>query len=412
MLANAARLNETVGAFVPGRLALRPKAPEFKDSPLKGTAIGVKDNIRTADFDSTFGADIPASSEDRFDADIVKTLRSLGAVICGKTSMAEFALFRAPATRNPKAWSRTPGGSSSGSAAAIAAGMVPVAVGTQTAGSVIRPAAFCGVVGFKPTFGALSCRGVQPLAPSLDTLGLFARSVADISRVANPLLGLAPQDDPQELPLRLGYCATWSDISVAQPVKRAFRQALSRLDMRDLTAERIVMPARLSMAHHAHGTVMAYEAVRSLRPWQVQRPVPLSMELQAYLEASAMIADTAYQVALQQFDEARDSFDRVMSQFDAILAPSTQTLPPIGLASTGSSAMNRLWTALHAPVLTLPLQRPGRAVPVGLQVIGARGADIRTLQIARILERALAMHPEKDHGPVPRIRRPDNRRRG
>lgn len=388
-LTRAVRLDRKVRAFVAGRLATG-LAPRGGGGPLQGLPVGIKDNIRTADFDSTFGADIPADPRDRFDADIVSALRERGAVICGKTAMAEFALFRSQATRNPKAWSRTPGGSSSGSAAVVAAGILPLAIGTQTAGSVIRPAAFCGVVGFKPTFGLLSCRGVEPLAPSLDTLGFFAGSVADVLPVASSLLSVSPQEEPRHATLRLGYCGSWADTPVTRPVTRAMEQTLAKLETRGLRIERIGLPAELAQAHDAHGVVMGYEAVRSLRPWSVRRPAVLSTQLTAYLEASLAIGDQAYLDALGQFDEARAAFDEAMGRYDALLTPSAPSLPPIGFASTGSSAMNRLWTALHAPVLTLPLPRPAGRIPVGLQVIGARGADMRTIGIARVLERALA----------------------
>ena len=396
----AVRLNRMVGAFVPDRFVTCREPWGIGRGPLQCIAIGIKDNIRTTDFDSTYGADIPADPRDRFDADIVKALRDLGAAICGKTAMAEFALFRAPATRNPKAWMRTPGGSSSGSAAAVAAGMVPMAIGTQTAGSVIRPAAFCGVVGFKPTFGVLSCQGVQPLAPSLDTLGLFAGSVTDVLHIAQYLLPRESQGDSCDRTLRLGYCATWSNISVAHPVKVAVESALLTLRAHGLSVECINLPATLMATQNAHSTVMGYEAVRSLRPWSNRRPTPLSTELQTYVETSAAITGRAYQGALLLFDEARDCFDHVISQFDAILTPSTNTLPPVGLTSTGSSAMNRLWTAVRAPVLTLPLPRPSGRIPIGLQIIGRRGGDIRMLEVARVLERALAIGTEHDHESV------------
>ena len=348
------------------------------DGPLAGIPFGAKDIIETRGLATQYGSPIYEGRIGVSDATIIGELRTRSAILMGKTHTTAFA-YRTPApTRNPHNLQHTPGGSSSGSAAAVAAGMVPLALGTQTQGSVLRPASFCGIAGFKPTYGLVSMDGVLPFARSLDTLGFFTATAADMLALWEALgyatdvgrgeANVPPLGIPEPLP------------DVEAPMASAFQDAVSRLRAAGMTIEPIDLGEMLTKLNHASRTVMAYEAAR--------------FHEQRYKEYGSRLADMAnlvqegQQVESERYDEARAYIGacqaRVSKLYAAtpvILVPAATGPAPFSLASTGDPRMNAPWTALGTPAISIPMAA-FNGLPLGLQLIADRGDDARVLHTA------------------------------
>lgn len=359
-----------------------------EDGPLAGVAVAVKDLIDTADMPTGYGSPIYGRNRPEKDAEIVARLRALGATVLGKTVTTEFAWRSAGPTRNPWNVEHTPGGSSSGSAAAVAAGLATLALGTQTFGSVIRPAAFCGVVGFKPSFGALPREGVHPLSPSLDHVGLFARSAADVS-VAFPLLtggGTASSAGPRAIEgIRIATLAPPEDlVSAEQAVasetaRRWLAEAGARL-------EALELPAWPDRAQNAADTLVAYEAARSLGDIVRRFPDKISSVLTELVAAGREVTESRYLEAIDAQRELRASVAARLDAFDAVLTVPAPGEAPKGLDFTGDARFCTPWTLLGAPAITLPVGLSSQGLPLGIQLVGKPDADHNLIALALSFE--------------------------
>ncbi len=345
---------------------------------LAGVPVGVKDIMDTHDQPSAYGSPIHAGNRPPTDAAAVALARASGAVIMGKTVTAELAFRHPGPTRNPHNTSHSPGGSSSGSAAAVADFQVPIATGTQTAGSVIRPAAFCGVVGFKPSYGEIPTVGVKACAWSLDTVGLFARSVEDVALGRAALLGISPARlDPAQAPLpRVGLCRTphWHE---AEPATRDLVEAVAgRLEDAGARVVDVDLPAPCRTLVESHHAVMAFEMARSWAD-EVQRNLDgLSAAIrEGGLPDAAAVSFERYQAAQAHAEQCRGLMAGLFADFDLLLTPAAPGEAPHSLASTGRPLFNSLWTLLHLPCITLPAGQGPAGLPLGVQLVGARRAD-------------------------------------
>ncbi|MHB8766344.1 MAG: amidase [Deferrisomatales bacterium] len=359
--------------------------------PLHGVPVGVKDIFDTADLPTAYGSPIYRGHRPAWDAASVALLRGAGAVALGKTVTTEFAFYHPGVTRNPRDPAHTPGGSSSGSAAAVADLMVPLALGTQTAGSVIRPASFCGVVGFKPTFGWVSRAGVKPLAEGLDTLGGFARSVEDVALLASvlavrPALRLGPIPGG---PPRIGRCRTHEWDRADPATAAAWEEAGRRFAAAGAVVSEVTLPEAFRGLADAQKAIMAFEAARALAFEAREHRGRLSPELLALLDAGAEGDPALYDAARALAGECRARLSEVLGDCDALLVPSAVGEAPRGLGATGDPLFNRVWTLLGGPCVNLPgLTGPG-GLPVGVQLVGRPGDDARVLAAARWAEGAL-----------------------
>ena len=383
----------TIGAFTAYDLAAARAAASAAQGPLRGVPFAAKDNLDTRDFATAYGSPIYDGHRPAEDAASVTMARQAGAALIGKAELAEFALFAGPRTRNPHDLARTPGGSSSGSAAAVAAGMVAFAFGTQTAGSVIRPAAFCGVAGYKPSFGRLPMAGVKLVAPSLDTVGLFAASIADAVFVMASLTGREPPAGHSGGPLRIGVVPGWAGLQASDAMLAAVDRAARAAERAGAAVRSVVLPAAAGAAHDAQSAVMGYEAVRALAPEFDAHRSALSGRLSAYLEESRAITEADYRQALATAETARAAMADVFGDVDVLLAPAAPGAAPEGLAETGSSTFNRLWTLLRFPTATVPGLTTDGGLPLGVQIIGPALPDDLMLGAADFVERAIARGP-------------------
>jgi Asp-tRNA(Asn)/Glu-tRNA(Gln) amidotransferase A subunit family amidase len=377
--------------------------------PLHGLPVGVKDIIDTARIPTENGCALDAGRVPSRDAWVVERLRAAGALVLGKTVTTELAFLHPGPTRNPADPARTPGGSSSGSAAAVAAGMVPLALGTQTGGSVIRPAAYCGIVGYKPSFGAIPRTGVLAQSPSLDTLGVFARSVEDAALIADVLFGHDPAD-PATSPA---------------PAPRLLDTARSKVPVRPTLA--FVRTPGWDAADPVVHAAMA-ELVETLGEVCFEAPLPAAFDDAAAIRERINLAEMAkfyYGYERRGWDRladitrdamergkaipARDyiaaldwpgvlnaGLDALFDRCDAILTPATPGPAPEGLASTGSAIFNGLWTLCGTPAITLPLLETPEGLPLGVQLVGRRGDDARLLRTARWLTATVTGTPDRN----------------
>jgi Asp-tRNA(Asn)/Glu-tRNA(Gln) amidotransferase A subunit family amidase len=378
-LAQAHRLEaQLVAASVPGVLA--------------GVPIGVKDIVDTADLPTGYGSRIYRGSLPAADAACVTLARSAGAIVMGKTVTTELAYFTPGPTANPWNVAHTPGGSSSGSAAAVASGMVPLALGTQTAGSVIRPASYCGVFALKPSFGAIGMAGAKAFAPSLDTLGWFARTADDLELMRCALVEIPyePLEVPHAADVRLGVCEKHEAPLLDAGGREVWEQAQSLLSGSRLTLQAIAMPEALSGLLEAQKTIMACEAVRSLEgEWREHRGA-LSEALVALLELGRGIDEADHRRAQDLAAAARPMVAALMEGLDALLVPSAPGEAPAGLGATGDPAFNRVWTLLGLPCVNVPGLSGPTGLPVGLQLVGHAGEERRLLCAAACLHGILS----------------------
>jgi len=351
--------------------------------PLGGIGIGVKDIIDTADLPTTIGSPIFAGRRPAHDAACIARLRSAGAFVFGKTVTTPFAFMDPGKTRNPWDPAHTPGGSSSGSAAAVAVGHVTAAIGTQTNGSVIRPAAYCGVVGFKPTLNAIPTAGVQPFSETFDTIGTFTRTVEDAARLASALADpgrIAGTLAPVARPPRFAYIGdfpwTVQDCDADDVVEAAVTQLRTRAEVVPLD-----IPPAWHDAKSIMRTIMLFEAARNLSDLQSRERARLSPAVNAGLDEGRSIGATAYDAACGERERAIAFFTQWLEGFDAVLAPSAPGPAPRGLATTGDPSCCTLWSLLGFPAITLPVGLAQR-MPVGLQLAAPAGRDDSLLAVA------------------------------
>ena len=360
--------------------------------PLHGVPVGIKDLIDTFDMPTEYGSPIYEGHRPAADAAPVALLREAGAVILGKTVTTEFAAVTPGKTRNPRNLAHTPGGSSSGSAAAVADWMAPAALGTQTVGSTIRPASYCGVVGFKPTYQALSIAGVKAQAESLDTLGIMAQSVADVcllhavlSAGPVPAAGAAPATPP-----RLAFCRTAHWPKAEPAAVAAMETAQRKLRAAGAWIEDVELPARFAEAIDAQWLILRYEFARNLSFERSQRRELLSDRLRALLDDGIGIAPADHAAAQALARACRAEIAGVFQRFDAILTPAAAGEAPEGLLGPSDLLFQRLWTLLHLPAITLPGLAGPRGLPVGIQLVGPHAEDSKLLDVARWAEPILA----------------------
>jgi Asp-tRNA(Asn)/Glu-tRNA(Gln) amidotransferase A subunit family amidase len=339
---------------------------------MDGWTVGVKDIIDTVDFPTEYGSPIYAGHQPTADAACVAMLRAAGAVVVGKTVTAELAMFSPGPTRNPHRISHTPGGSSSGSAAAVAAGHVQAALGSQTGGSVIRPASFCGVYGLKPTFGVVPTDGVKAISPSQDAVGWYARNLDDLEQVA-AVFGIQPNNESP----RVGFVRT-EQWTAADPASRAAVEAAAD----KLDAVEVQLPDAMVGLAVEQQVVQGYEAARSLA-WEFDcHRSALSASLAGILEWGAAIADADYQRVLDRAAEARQSW---FEGLDVVVTPAVVGEAPEGLAATGDPRFCRLWNLLGWPALSVPGAVGATGLPIGVQLVASAGGDGLVMATARRL---------------------------
>jgi Asp-tRNA(Asn)/Glu-tRNA(Gln) amidotransferase A subunit family amidase len=356
-------------------------------SALHGIPVGVKDICDTADMPTTYGSRVYAGHRPGKDAACVQRLRDLGAIVLGKTVTTEFAYFTPGPTTNPHHAGHTPGGSSSGSAAAVADRMCPLAFGTQTAGSVIRPAAFCGVVGFKGSYGWYSLEGVSPLAPELDTLGLFVRSVADAILFHSTLLGTRPAEPPAKPRIALARSRLWEECEASG--RAAMERAACCLAEAGAVVKDVELPFDEGTLNADQALVMAAGAARALGVVYDAHRTRLE-RIAELIEAGRRVMSGAYEVARTRREAARAAMMAFFADYDVILTPAARGEAPAGLASTGDPLFNRAWTWLGLPCMALPFEKGPHGLPLAVQLVGQPERDAALLALARWVETRLA----------------------
>jgi len=355
---------------------------------LHGIPVGVKDIFDTADLPTEYGSPIYQGHRPAADAACIAAARAAGAVILGKTVTTEFATMVPAATVHPKNPKHTPGGSSSGSAAAVAAGMVRFAFGTQTVGSIIRPAAYCGVVGYKPSFGTLSRSGMKMGCDTLDTAGVIARSVDDAallvagSAMRSDLLEISAAEKPE-----LAVCRSPNWHHMSPEGAAAFEAAAKRLAAKG--ARLVDLELDFPQLDAAASTILVYEMARALAYEITNHRARVSPMLLERVDSGATMPYAQYAKAMAYAAECRRRLRDLAGEADAILTPSATGEAPLGLGSTGNTAMNRLWTLLHGPCVTVPAGDGPAGLPMGIQIVGLSGEDARTLAVAKWVEGAL-----------------------
>ena len=369
--------------------------PGLGAGSLAGIPFGVKDIFETRGLATAYGSPLYAGRRGENDAGIVSGLCERGAVLLGKTHTAAFAYFDPPPTRNPRDLTRTPGGSSSGSAAAVAAGMVPFALGTQTQGSILRPASFCGIVGWKPTFGLLSTEGVLPFAPSLDTVGLFTQTVDDLAllwpRMGQPIGEAAAE--------RLGVI----DTAVSEEMRAAVSGCVGNLKAAGWRVEDVELPRRFNLVLPAVRTVNDYEGARTHERLWREYGSRIGSKLAGLVQSGLRIPEEDYRRALDTLKEMRAAMRDVYREYPVLLSAAALGLAPPGLDSTGDPAANAPWTGLHGPALAVPM--PVEDLPLGLQLTAAPGRDGLLIETAREMCHARVFRRSSD-GRIQAWRRP------
>jgi len=388
--------------FLPTDLQRRP-------GPLSGIPVAIKDIIATSEMPTTNGSPIYRDHVPARDAWVVERLRNLGATIFGKTVSTEFAWRHPGPTVNPWNSAHTPGGSSSGSAAAVAAGIVPLALGSQTLGSVIRPAAFNGVVGFKPSFGAIPRTGVHPLSPSLDHVGFFARRVDDVALALSLLAGtsdsdrhgvplpafqvdieagIAPLPNPR---LAIVRFEKWSRVEIEQ--QKVFDTAIETLRKAGAVVEEVGLAELDRVNWHAINVILAAEGAAIFEDLVTRYPDRTSDPLKALVASGEAITAIDYLEAKKEQGRRRDALATDIKGFDAILTLPAFGEAPRGLHYTGDAEYCAPWTFVGAPAVTLPAGFGKNALPLGIQIVGDYRNDLRVLEVAKWVEAALGFDP-------------------
>jgi Asp-tRNA(Asn)/Glu-tRNA(Gln) amidotransferase A subunit family amidase len=378
--------DRTIGAFVcPDKAARAQNA-----GPLRGIAVGVKDNINTADFPTEMGSTIYRGWRPRADAPVVMMLKQAGATIIGKTTTTAFAANDPTATLNPRNLEHTPGGSSSGSAAAVAAGMIPLALGTQTGGSVIRPASFCGVAAIKPSYRLLPTVGVKCFSWTLDTVGLFAAGVRDLAHGLSAMTnrpGLLPQAMVKAP--RIGVVTQEFAGAPETAGAEALRIAAAAAERAGASLRTLALPGIVAQAWRLQPTVQQFEAHRAFA-WEYRANYDaMPPLLRGRLDASRDITPAAYDEAVEIAGKAREALATIFENVDVLLTFSAPGAAPKGLASTGDARFNRLWTLMGVPCVNIPVYIADGGLPAGVQIIARFGDDAGALAAARFVEEAL-----------------------
>lgn len=359
--------------------------------PLHGLPVGVKDVFDTCDLPTEYGSPIYRGHQPRVDAAVIAQLRAAGGLVLGKAVTTEFATFPPGKTRNPHNPEHTPGGSSSGSAAAVAAHMVPVAFGTQTVGSTIRPASYCGTVGFKPTYALLPTTGVKAISYCLDTVGLFTKTVADLGLFAGALTGrpLAVPDQPTAP--RVGLCLTHQWRHAQPEVQQLFGRLGAEFARAGAKVTDFMLPPPYEKMHDAQATIWDFEVARCLTGEYALHRDLIREPLLGQIERGLAIAWTDYDAAIAVAREGRREFSGTIAGFDVLVVPSTAGEAPKGLAATGLPYFNRTWSLLHTPCVHVPYGKGPSGLPIGFQVVGRIGDDAGTLAAAHWLQVNVAM---------------------
>ena len=357
--------------------------------PLHGLPVGVKDVFDTHDLPTEYGSPIYAGHRPRADAAVVALTRHAGGLILGKTVTTEFATFPPGGTRNPHNLAHTPGGSSSGSAAAVADAMVPLAFGTQTVGSTIRPASFCGVTGYKPTYGLLPTVGIKAISYCLDTVGMFAPSVEDLALFAAVLSGRPLTVPAQGTQPRVGLCLTPQWPNAQAEVQKLFSGLGAALEKAGAHVTDFSLPAPYEKMHDAQALIWDYEVARCLADEYLRHRELIREPLRTQLGRGLTLPIAEYEAALKLARDGRRQFADVLGEFDVLVVPSSHGEAPEGLASTGLPTFNRTWSLLHTPCVHVPHGRGPSGLPIGFQVLGRIGDDARVLASAHRLQTGL-----------------------
>lgn len=381
-------------------LAMRAGSPL---GPLHGVPVGLKDIFDTQDLPTEDGTILHAGRQPILDATVVNKLRESGAIIMGKTVTTELAVYSPGKTRNPHDPERTPGGSSSGSAAAVAAGMIPLAIGTQTNGSVIRPASFCGVYGYKPTFGLISRHLVLQQSRPLDQIGVFARSVEDAALVAEAIIGFDPLDPDTRpkakpplflsqakeppVPPKLAFVKSPVWDQAEEATQAAFAELVAELGEQ---AAEALLPDVFDVAHEQHRIIMEADLARSFDSEYTVGKEKMSLVLREMIERGRTVLAMDYNNAVSSIPALYENFSKIFEWHDAIITPATIGEAPLGLGSTGSPVFCTIWTLCGMPSITLPLLQGDNGMPLGVQLVGPRGDDARLLRTARWLVNELS----------------------
>ena len=353
--------------------------------PLAGVPFGVKDIIDTYDMPTEYGSPIYAGHRPASDAACVALGRKAGGVLMGKTVTTEFANRHPGKTRNPFDPERTPGGSSSGSAAAVADFMVPLAIGTQTTGSTIKPASFCGVFGYRPTHGDLRCAGVKEASGSLDTLGLYARSIEDIALYRDVLLGIEPEPIPDDAPVpRIGFCRTHLWHTVEPATQKLLADAVQRLARAGARVQDVQLPREFEHVADAHRWISSFEFSRNFA-WEIENHWDkISATLRnGRLKHGLSCTFERYRDARDYAERCRQRLGTIFDQHDVLLTAPVTGEPPVGLGDTGDSSLCVIWTLMHVPVVNVPAFRGANGLPVGAQLVARRHDDRRLFAATR-----------------------------
>lgn len=371
--------------------------------PLNGVPVGIKDIFDTVDYPTEYGSPIHAGRNTLDDAFAVARLRQAGAVVMGKTVTTEFAVYAPGKTTNPHDPARTPGGSSSGSAAAVAAFMVPLALGSQTNGSTIRPASFCGVVGYKPTFGLISRCGALRQSPPLDQVGVFARSVEDAALMAEQMMVFDAEDSYMRpharphlsqaalaeppIPPRFAFLKSPAWNQAEEGTKAAFAELADFLGDRCETIE--IAPV-YDEVFEWQRRVMETDLAKNFAADYARAPEQFSPQLTEMIARGRDVHAVDYNIGIDRIEQFARGFEGVFADFDAILTPATVGEAPVGLNATGSPSFCTLWTFTGMPAITLPLMQGEAGMPLGVQLVGRKGDDARLLRTAAWLNNFVA----------------------
>ena len=409
-------VEESIGAWVhlDKELALEHarQADEFRQrglplGPLHGLPIGIKDIIDTSDYPTERGTVLHQGRTPSTDATLVSLLREAGAIILGKTVTTELAVFAPGKTRNPHNLEHTPGGSSSGSAAAVSAAMSSLSVGTQTNGSVIRPASFCGVYGFKPSFGRISRHGVLKQSNPLDTIGVFARSLSDLALISDVLMRYDSQDnamkptaapcisrmldEPPPIDPHFAFVRTPKWEQVDQSSKDAFRELIDSVNEKiTKTIDVIDLPSQFGDIYQDHQNIMEADLALNFAKQYHDGKSKLSSILCDMIERGQKVLATDYNASLEKVKEYTESLEEIFDEYEAIISPSTLGSAPAGLETTGSPVMNTIWTMCGNPAINLPLLQDSEGLPIGVQLIAGKGDDARLFRTSRWLLESLS----------------------
>jgi amidase len=354
--------------------------------------VGIKDLIDTFDMPTEYGTVIHARYQPRIDAACVALTRRAGGLIMGKTVTTEFANLTPGKTKHPQDPTRTPGGSSSGSGAAVGDYMVPLAIGTQTTASTIRPASFSGCVGYRPTWGDLPLAGVMEVAESLDTLGLIARSIDDIALYRDVLLCVKPEPLPSQVNAapRVGFCRSIFWDKCDDSTKTLLQHCATMLSKAGARLADVTLPQSFDRMPDAHRWISSFEFVRN-RAWEIDHHFDMISERLRHgrIQDGLTCSFEQYKSSREFAERSRLQMDDLFRDYDVLLTPAVAGEAPIGLEATGDPSFSLLWTTLHVPTITLPLFTGPNGLPVGVQLIARRGADRQMFNVARWVSRAV-----------------------